>query len=174
MTTSITCIIEAKKPSEIAVELSCTEQGIASARYCSPRSRRNATLSAEEAVRAFKKRHPWFGELVAAIERYLAGEGIDFTSFPVDLSDQPPFRRRVLEECHRIPYGRTVSYAELAARAGNPKAVRAAGSAMRHNPISIIIPCHRVLRSDGSVGGFSAPEGAALKERLLAMERSAK
>jgi methylated-DNA-[protein]-cysteine S-methyltransferase len=174
MTASITCIIASKDPSGTAVELSCSEQGITSALYCSRAGRRKAALSAEEAVRAFRQRHPWFRELVAALERYLAGETVDFTGFPLDLSDQPPFRRAVLEACHQIPYGRTVSYAELAAKAGNPKAVRAAGSAMSHNPISIIIPCHRVLRSDGGVGGFSAPEGVALKERLLAMERSAK
>jgi methylated-DNA-[protein]-cysteine S-methyltransferase len=80
----------------------------------------------------------------------------------------------VLEACRGIPYGRTTTYAELAAKAGNPRAARAAGSAMSHNPIPIIIPCHRVLHTGGGLGGFSAPGGLSLKERLLAMERGGK
>jgi methylated-DNA-[protein]-cysteine S-methyltransferase len=125
-------------------------------------------------LRDFAGEHTWFSELIDAIERYLAGQAVDFSSFPLDLGDQPVFRNRVWQACRKIPYGRTMTYAELAAKAGNPKAVRAAGSAMSHNPVPIIIPCHRVVRSDGGLGGFSAPSGVSLKEQLLTMERSAK
>ena len=64
----------------------------------------------------------------------------------------------------------TASYADLAGAAGNPAAVRAAGGAMAHNPLPLVIPCHRVLRSDGSIGGFSSTEGVRQKRRLLALE----
>jgi methylated-DNA-[protein]-cysteine S-methyltransferase len=114
---------------------------------------------------------PWQREALDALRAYLDGERVDLSEIPVDLSEQPPFRRRVQEECRRIPHGETVTYAELARRAGNPAAVRAAGSAMRHNQIALLVPCHRVVRSDGGIGGFSAPQGIGLKEQLLAMER---
>lgn len=113
----------------------------------------------------------WQRTTLDAIEAYLSGKEVDLSDIPVDLSQQPPFRRRVQEACRRIPYGATMTYAELAKRAGQPAAVRAVGSAMSHNPIPLLIPCHRVVRSDGSVGGFSAPQGVCLKEQLLAMER---
>jgi O-6-methylguanine DNA methyltransferase len=114
----------------------------------------------------------WMPDLLVALEDYLAGKQVSFDEIPIDLSAQPPFRRKVLEACRRIPYGKTLSYAGLAAKAGKPAAVRAAGSAMSHNPLPILIPCHRVVRSDGRVGGFSAPGGISLKERLLEMERA--
>jgi len=122
---------------------------------------------------SFLTRHPWAEDLIAALQDYLQGKVVSFDAFPVDLSHQPLFRRRVLEECRRIPYGQTITYAELAARAGNAGAIRAAASAMSHNPIPLIIPCHRVLRSDGGLGGYSAPGGVALKAQLLEMEKKA-
>ncbi len=88
----------------------------------------------------------------------------------LDLSGITPFRRAVLEQCLLIPYGRTVTYAELARAAGNPRAARAVGGAMAHNPIPLIIPCHRVLRSDGALGGFSSPGETKLKARMLRLE----
>jgi methylated-DNA-[protein]-cysteine S-methyltransferase len=168
MKPSITCVFSLEGAGT-ALELACSEEGIARARFCQPPGRRNG-LSHEEEVRAFAHRHPWFTKLVEAVQRYLAGEVVDFSGFPVDLGKQPPFRTRVLEACRRIPYGRTMTYAQLAAKAGNPHAARAAGSAMSHNPVPIIIPCHRVLRTGGGLGGFSSPGGVSLKERLLAME----
>jgi len=94
------------------------------------------------------------------------------TSFDVrlDLSDVPPFRRKVLEQCRRIPYGKTASYQDLARAAGNVNAARAVGSAMAHNPLPLVVPCHRVLRADGSIGGFSSPSGVAEKKRMLRLE----
>jgi len=106
---------------------------------------------------------------VSDVRRYFEGHRVAFRA-ELDLGAVPPFRRAVLEVCRRIPYGRTASYAELARLAGNPKAVRAAGGAMAHNPLPLVIPCHRVLRSDGSVGGFSSPCGVNDKERMLRLE----
>jgi methylated-DNA-[protein]-cysteine S-methyltransferase len=88
----------------------------------------------------------------------------------LDLSDVPPFRARVLEACRRIPFGRTASYADLARAAGNPAAVRAAGGAMAHNPLPLVVPCHRILSADGSIGGFSSSQGVEEKLRLLRHE----
>ena len=82
------------------------------------------------------------------------------------------FRRRALRAIDRIPYGRTRSYTQIAASAGNERAVRAAGTACGSNPIPIVVPCHRVLRSSGALGGYGG--GLPMKEALLEMERADK
>jgi methylated-DNA-[protein]-cysteine S-methyltransferase len=81
-----------------------------------------------------------------------------------------PFQQRIWAELQRIGYGETISYAELAARIGRPTAIRAAGAANGANPVSIIIPCHRVIGSDGSLTGYGG--GLEAKRRLLELERS--
>jgi O-6-methylguanine DNA methyltransferase len=81
-----------------------------------------------------------------------------------------PFQRRVWAELRTIPYGETRSYQEVARAVGHPRAVRAVGAANGANPISIVVPCHRVIASDGKLGGYGG--GLELKARLLAMERS--
>jgi methylated-DNA-[protein]-cysteine S-methyltransferase len=78
------------------------------------------------------------------------------------------FRRRVLRRTAQIPFGQTLSYTEVAAEAGNPRAQRAAGSALGSNPIPVVVPCHRVLRSGGALGGYGG--GLELKEQLLRLE----
>ena len=100
---------------------------------------------------------------------YFAGKPVKF-DVDVDLSSQTPFRQKVLKACRRIPHGKTASYADLARTAGSSAAVRAAGGAMANNPLPLVIPCHRVLRSDGSIGGFSSPEGVKQKKRMLRLE----
>ncbi|MHC4697603.1 MAG: methylated-DNA--[protein]-cysteine S-methyltransferase [Planctomycetota bacterium] len=102
---------------------------------------------------------------------YFGGKRTRFT-VRTDLSGLSPFRQAVLEACRRIPYGQTASYADLARAAGRPGAARAAGSTMANNPIPLVIPCHRVLRSDGSIGGFSSPQGVKQKMRLLSLENA--
>ena len=82
--------------------------------------------------------------------------------------DLPPFYQKILMEVSKIPFGTTVSYRDIAVRAGNPKAVRATGNANAKNPVPIIIPCHRVLSSDGTLGGYGG--GLDLKKRLLLHE----
>jgi len=103
------------------------------------------------------------------IESYFRGRAPRF-GVELDLDGLPDFRRRVLEACRRIPFGRTCSYADLARTVGSPGATRAVGSAMANNPIPLIIPCHRVLRSDGTIGGFSSPRGTSQKLKMLLLE----
>jgi methylated-DNA-[protein]-cysteine S-methyltransferase len=87
---------------------------------------------------------------------------------PVDLRLSKGFRYRVLTHLRQIPYGATESYAQVAAAAGHPRATRAAGSACATNPVPIVVPCHRVVRSDGSRGGYAG--GPEAKRSLLALE----
>ena len=86
-------------------------------------------------------------------------------SVPLDLQ-MPPFYKKVLLEVAKVPYGKTVSYQEIARRAGNAKASRAAGSANANNPIAIFIPCHRILASDGTLGGY----GGGLDKKMILLE----
>jgi len=112
----------------------------------------------------------WVVELVAQLQRYFAGERVDFSGAAVDLSRVKDFHRRIYELTRAIGWGETASYGDLARLAGAPGAARAVGQAMGHNPVPIIIPCHRVLAAGRKIGGFSAYGGAVTKERLLAME----
>jgi methylated-DNA-[protein]-cysteine S-methyltransferase len=99
---------------------------------------------------------------------YYAGQPVEF-DVPVDLTRQPPFRRRVLELlCQVVPRGRVISYSELAYRVGSPRAARAVGQAMRHNPLAPIVPCHRVVGIAGSLTGYGW--GLQMKQLLLEIE----
>jgi methylated-DNA-[protein]-cysteine S-methyltransferase len=104
------------------------------------------------------------------LRSYAEGEPADFSDIPVLLAASTPFQSRVLECCHRIPYGQTRTYAQLAATAGSPGACRAVGNIMAQNRIPLIIPCHRVVGSGGALGGYSAPGGLSTKRRLLRLE----
>jgi methylated-DNA-[protein]-cysteine S-methyltransferase len=106
----------------------------------------------------------------AELEEYFAGRRHAF-DVPVDLRLARGFRRAVLERLTHVPYAGTVSYAELAARAGSPRALRAVGTACALNPVPLVVPCHRVVRSDGAPGAYRG--GAEVKRRLLAMEAAA-
>ncbi|MDQ7842533.1 MAG: type II toxin-antitoxin system prevent-host-death family antitoxin [Armatimonadota bacterium] len=96
----------------------------------------------------------------------------DFKPFrgPVDLSLVGPFQRRVLEQLRRIPRGQIRTYRDIARAIGQPGATRAVGTACARNPVPLIIPCHRVVRSDGGLGGYSLRGGPAFKQQLLARE----
>ena len=102
------------------------------------------------------------------LDEYFSGQR---TAFDVntDLSATTEFRRTVLEHLTTIPYGHTQTYAQVAQAIGRPRAVRAVGSACATNPIPIVIPCHRVLRSDGSLGGYAG--GLDMKRALLELEQ---
>lgn len=102
------------------------------------------------------------------LDLYFAGT---LRRFEVDLDWRLTrgFRREVLHQTATIPYGTTASYSEMAKRAGSPRAVRAAGSALATNPLPIVVPCHRVLRADGKIGAYLG--GTGMKEALLSMER---
>lgn len=101
------------------------------------------------------------------LEGYFARRRTSF-DLPLDLRLAHGFRLNVLDHLREIPFGRTESYAVVAAAAGSPRAVRAVGSACATNPMPIVIPCHRVVRTDGSLGGYLG--GTAAKEWLLAHE----
>ena len=101
------------------------------------------------------------------IEEYFAGRRRLF-DLPLDLQLSHGFRRKVLSLLPEIGYGNTASYATMAAAAGTPKAVRAVGSACATNPLPVVIPCHRVVRSDGTIGQYAG--GTAAKKALLALE----
>lgn len=102
------------------------------------------------------------------LARTLEGRSVDFSSWPLDWGGATRFRCRVWEATRRIPRGQTRSYWWVAVRAGEPRAARAVGQALGANPLPIVVPCHRVVRSDGSLGGFGG--GLPLKRRLLALE----
>jgi methylated-DNA-[protein]-cysteine S-methyltransferase len=104
------------------------------------------------------------------LEGYFAGRRTAF-QLPLDLRLSTGFRRGVLEHLAEIGYGRTESYAQVAAATGSPKAVRAVGSACATNPLPVVLPCHRVVRSDGSSGGYAG--GPEAKLALLRLERAA-
>ena len=101
------------------------------------------------------------------LDLYFEGRLTEF-DLPLDWRLSHEFRRRVLRAINRIPYGQTRSYMQVAASAGNERAVRAAGSACGSNPIPIVVPCHRVLRTGGGLGGYGG--GLPMKEALLRLE----
>ena len=110
-----------------------------------------------------------FTAVIAQLEEYFAGTRRRF-----DLPLAPrgtPFQLKVWRELRRIPYGRTISYAILAHRAGNDRACRAVGAANGRNPLPIIVPCHRVIGADGSLTGFGG--GIEAKRKLLKLEGAA-
>ena len=101
------------------------------------------------------------------LEKYFAGKLRDFT-VPLDLGGGTDFQMRCWHALLKIPYGETRTYAEQARAIGRPKAFRAVGLANHDNPIAIIVPCHRVIASDGTLGGYGG--GLALKQKLLDLE----
>lgn len=108
---------------------------------------------------------------IAAARAYFAGEAVDFDGFTLDLGGQPPTRCAIYAALRWIGRGETTTYGALAIAAGlTPQAARGVGQAMAHNPIPLLIPCHRVLAAGGKAGGFSAPGGAGSKLRMLALK----
>lgn len=138
------------------LELTVSDTGVRSISYVDP-------------PRSIKKLNgnPLMDMLVDQLDRYFRGDLATFT-VPVDFDQCTPFRQKVWKEIARIPYGETRSYAELAAAVGNPRAARAVGSSNGENPVPIVIPCHRVIRADGSLGGYSS--GIRIKRALLELE----
>lgn len=111
---------------------------------------------------------PLLAEAIRQVEAYFAGERRDF-DLPLDWSLISGFNRKVLRElAATVPYGTVVGYGDLAGRAGQPGAAQAVGMAMGANPLPVVVPCHRVVESDGGIGGFGG--GLETKRRLLALE----
>jgi methylated-DNA-[protein]-cysteine S-methyltransferase len=108
-----------------------------------------------------------FGELSRELEQYFTGSRRAF-DLAIDWSLVPGFGRRVLRATARIPYGEVATYGEVAALAGSPGGARATGNALGANPIPIVVPCHRVVRAGGALGGYTG--GVERKELLLGVE----
>lgn len=110
---------------------------------------------------------PLSGPIADELQAYFAGELTSF-SIPVDLSGVSDFTRKVLKATATIPYGETASYGEIAKMIDMPGATQAVGNALGANPVPIVVPCHRVVRSDGSMGWFTG--GPDIKRALLRLE----
>ncbi|MFH9864268.1 methylated-DNA--[protein]-cysteine S-methyltransferase [Streptomyces sp. NPDC017202] len=111
---------------------------------------------------------PLLREAIRQVDAYFAGERRDF-ALPLDWSLISGFNRQVLRElASGVPYGAVVGYGDLAKRVGQPGAAQAVGTAMGANPLPVVVPCHRVVESDGGIGGFGG--GLEAKRRLLALE----
>lgn len=106
-------------------------------------------------------------EVRRELDLYFEGK-LDSFDLPLDWRLSGGFRQRALRAINRIPYGQTRSYTEIARKAGNERAVRAAGTACGSNPIPLVVPCHRVLRTGGALGGYGG--GLPMKEALLQLE----
>jgi len=114
-----------------------------------------------ESPNAFKK-------VCGCLDRYFKGERVEFFEIETDFPELGDFTKKVLERVKQIPYGELKSYKAIAEEVGYKNAARAVGQAVKANPIPIIIPCHRVIKNNGTIGGYS--QGVALKRRLLFME----
>ncbi|MGH7888495.1 MAG: methylated-DNA--[protein]-cysteine S-methyltransferase [Candidatus Binatia bacterium] len=107
--------------------------------------------------------------IMKQLREYFSGRRTEF-ELPVDLSSLTPFQREVLAVTRRIPVGQAWSYQRVARKMGRPRASRPVGQALGRNPIPIIIPCHRVIASDGTLGGYSGGSGLNSKRWLLHLE----
>lgn len=116
---------------------------------------------------SFSEHGKTYPETKAWMEAYLKGQKWPLP--PLDLSDLTPFTLSVLEALKRIPLGKTLTYADIAQELGNDQAARAVGRACGANPIPLFIPCHRVISSDGGMGGFAF--GIEIKQKLLEFEQ---
>ncbi len=113
---------------------------------------------------------PFVQRAIEAIVALLRGEARDLRDVPLDLDRVPEFNRRVYEIARAIPPGRTLTYGEIAKGLGDRLLARAVGQALGHNPVPLIVPCHRVVAASGKSGGFSAGGGVVTKLRLLTIE----
>jgi methylated-DNA-[protein]-cysteine S-methyltransferase len=143
-------------------KLLLTASGTALTRICFPCHQEEHTLGA-----GWRRDDEWFEDIGRQLREYFCGER---ETFDVKLEmTGTPFERRVWRELCKIPYGKTASYGEIAKRIGQPTACRAVGLANGRNPVPIIVPCHRVIGSDGSLTGYGG--GLDTKRWLLALER---
>ena len=136
---------------------------------------RPSRKAVEQELKTFRNSHMGIRHSLLPVLRQAQAQLVEFLEgkrreldFAVDLSEGTTFQRRVWRTILRIPYGRVRSYKWVAARVGGPRRARAVGLALGANPVPLIVPCHRVVAHDGSLGGFSC--GLRIKRRLLALE----
>lgn len=115
---------------------------------------------------------PLVQDAITAVQAHLAGSTTDLSHIPIDVATAPDFDQRVWAETRRIPPGDTRTYGQVARALGDVALSRDVGQALGRNPVPLIVPCHRVLASDGALHGFSAPGGIETKRRLLRIERA--
>jgi len=149
-----------------SLALAATDKGLARLFFC---TRKDYIDFLTENNLSEETRSTIVEKAVKQVEEYFEGKRSSF-DLPLDLAGQSPFRTKVLNECAKIPFGRLLTYANLAGKAGSPRASRAAGGAMANNPIALVIPCHRVVGSDRGLHGFSSPGGLKTKAILLTHE----
>lgn len=125
-----------------------------------------------EGVKGAKQTKNTFSALKTEILRYYQGHLVNFRDIRVQIDDFTPFQQRALMALRKVKPGKTVTYGQLAEIAGSPHAGRAIGSVMAANPLPLVIPCHRVIKSDGSLGNFSSPGGPQTKKRMLDHEKN--
>ena len=155
------------------VGLAATERGVAAVVLPKPtrraveRALRESGINGDAASNGAGRAARHLEAARAAVAAYLEGNVRDF-ELPLDLQDQPRFRVKVWKVLQSIPYGRVRSYGWVARKVGKPRAARAIGGACGANPVPLLVPCHRVIAGDGSLGGFSGSLG--VKKRLLKLE----
>ena len=151
------------------LRVASTEQGLAYVQLSRAAGRGFAGWCKRHAPEA-KVREAWKPNQTAIrqITQYLEGKCFDF-DLPLDLR-ATDFQRRVYDALLDVPYGETRTYAQIAKAIGQPKAVRAVGTANGANPLSLVVPCHRIVATGGKLGGYAG--GLRMKKQLLAMERS--
>lgn len=112
----------------------------------------------------------YLSRLKKILKLYFKGHRVSFASIPLDKGQAPDFYRKIWLQTRKIPLGRVITYERLAELSGCKRASRAVGNAMKKNPFPILIPCHRVVRKNGSLGGYS--KGLKIKRMLLTLEKS--
>lgn len=145
----------------VAVEWLTTAAGFEAALV----RRLGAPVGSVEAAGRDDLRRAWLDAAVEALERLLGGRPAD-GNLTFDLADRPAWDRRVLDAVADIEWGETASYGEIARRIGAPRAARAVGGALGRNPIAMLIPCHRVIAADGTIGGYGGDAWGSREERL--------
>jgi methylated-DNA-[protein]-cysteine S-methyltransferase len=133
-------------------------------------TRTRLTRSHPEATEAASELPAEIQRAIDGIVALLSGQPDDLRHVVLDLESVPAFNRRVYDVAREIAPGQTLTYGEIAARIGEPRATREVGQALGHNPVPLIVPCHRVLAAGGKLGGFSARGGVTTKLRLLDIE----
>lgn len=108
---------------------------------------------------------------IIRLQEFASGRFADLSVLRLNLTYLSDFGRQVIEACRNVSWGETASYGELARRVGSPNSSRAVGGVMARNRHPLVVPCHRIIASNGALVGFSAPEGTQMKKRLLQNER---
>lgn len=153
-----------------ALWVAVSERGLVAVEFGSPEREFRRQVERRLGARAQRAGRPT-GEARRQVLQYLQGRRRTF-DLPVDLRHLTPFQQRVLHAAQAVPRGQVSTYGQIARRIGRPRAARAVGQALGSNPIPIVIPCHRVLASDGSLHGYSGRGGIKTKAWLLRLEEA--